>query len=234
MAGVLVLVAMTGCGGDKKDDSITVFAATSLTGAFTEIGKAFEHAHDGTTVTFNFAASSQLALQLQEGNPTDVIALADRGTMRAVSTDSAVFARNSLVIVTKPGNPSHIQSLRDLVKASVVSLCGAAVPCGAYAAEALSKASVTLDDSHVSRAPNAAAALAAVVDGDAVAALVYVTDAHTAADRVQSVPIPEQENVIAQYPIAEVRSSESARAFVDFVRGREGQRILKRWGFLSA
>jgi molybdate transport system substrate-binding protein len=225
-------LVLTGC-GDKKAEgaSLTVFAATSLTGAFTDIGRAFEQANPGTKVTFNFAASSALAEQMDSHQLPDVFASADTKHMR--QRPAEVFAHNRLVIATKPGNPRHIKRLADLADAGIVSLCGPDAPCGAYAAQALSTAGVTLDESRVTRGPNAAATLSAVSDGDAVAAIVYVTDAKAAGGRVQSVAIPDEHNVVADYPIAVVRPSQKARAFVAFVLGDDGQRILQRYGFVT-
>ena len=40
--------------------TITVFAAASLMGTFTQLGKQFEAAHPGDTVKFSFGASSDL------------------------------------------------------------------------------------------------------------------------------------------------------------------------------
>jgi ABC-type molybdate transport system substrate-binding protein len=53
-----------------------VFAAASLQGAFTTIGKQFEAAHPGTTVKFSFGPSSGLADQIKSGSPVDVFASA--------------------------------------------------------------------------------------------------------------------------------------------------------------
>ena len=60
---------------------VTVFAAASLTAAFTEIGDAFMTEHPDSTVTFNFAASSELVTQINEGAPADVFASADQSNM---------------------------------------------------------------------------------------------------------------------------------------------------------
>lgn len=233
---------LAGCGDDKPTTTVNVFAASSLTGAFTDIAKAFEQEHSHVDVTFNFGASSALVQQVTEGATPDVFASADMKNITTLLGDKKVdvpelFARNRLVIATKPKNPTHIRGLADLANAGVVSLCGAGVPCGAYAARALSQAGVSIDESHVSRAPNVAAALSAVTDGDADAAIVYLTDAKAAGDRVHSVSIPDNENVIAIYPIARLTgttNSTDARAFIAFVRGAAGQKILKRYGFLEA
>jgi molybdate transport system substrate-binding protein len=230
-----LLVLLTGCGNDTKPGgNVTVFAASSLTAAFTDIGKSFETTHSKTKVTFNFGASSALVLQIQEGNPVDVVALADTKTMRSVSTESSVFAHNRLVIATKPD--AHIAGLGDLAHANVVSLCAAEVPCGVYAAESLRKAGVTIDESRVTRGPNVAATLAAVTNGDAAAAIVYATDAKAAGARVHVVAIRSSENVRADYPIAQLpaaKNAGTARAFIAYVRGDAGQRILRRYGFIT-
>ena len=247
VSGVLAVflaagLLLAGCGDDKPTATVKVFAASSLTGAFTEIGKAFEQTHSHVDVTFNFGASSALAQQVTEGATPDVFASADMKNittlMRAQKVDvPELFARNRLVIATKPKNPTHVKTLADLANAGVVSLCAPDAPCGAYAAQALSHAGVTLDEAHVTRAPNVSAALAAVSDGDADAAIVYLTDALALGKRVHAVTIPDNENVIAIYPIAQVTAtthSAAARSFIKFVRGAAGQKILKRYGFLEA
>ena len=76
----IILPLLAGCGRTGITDEateLTVFAASSLTAAFTEkIGPAFEAEHDGTTVTFNFAASDALAAQIQSEGTADVFASA--------------------------------------------------------------------------------------------------------------------------------------------------------------
>ena len=126
----------------KLTGSITVSAAASLTEAFTKMGTDFQKVNKGTTVTFNFAASSTLATQIQGGAPADVFASADGANMQKlvsggqVTADPIDFASNLLTIVVKPGNPKNVKSLADLANLDVVSLCAPTVPCGKYAAQA--------------------------------------------------------------------------------------------------
>jgi molybdate transport system substrate-binding protein len=146
-----------------------------------------------------------------------------------------IFARNRLVIVTKPGNPERVRALSDLARVDVVSLCGLEVPCGRYAAEIMREAQVDLREDQVTRGQDAKATLGAVTTGDADAAIVYVTDAKAAGDAVTTVAIPDAENAVAAYPIAVLERAgnrTTTRAFVDFVLSRAGQAVLRSDGFL--
>ena len=104
--------------------NITVFAAASLTGSFTELGKQFEAAHPGTKVTFSFAGSSALTEQIKSGAPADVFASASPKNMdQVVSAGAAsgakVFAKNAMEIATPPSNPGKVMSVDDLAKSAV-------------------------------------------------------------------------------------------------------------------
>lgn len=229
--------------GAELSGKITVSGGTSLTEAFTKIGKDFSAAHPGVEVAFNFDSSTTLSTQILAGAPADVFAPADEANMTKltdkylIAGEPQVFVRNELVIVTKPGNPKGIKSLADLPTSGVISLCGEKVPCGKYAAESLQKAGVTIDESNITRGQDVGAALTAVAEGDAVAGIVYVTDAKKAGGAVEAVPIPAEVNVIATYPIGVVAASTNidvAKAFMAYVLGDEGQAVLAEYGFVPA
>ena len=250
LVAVAVLV-LAGCGNDGSDGaadpsgatgpsgSITVSAAASLTEAFTAIGDDFEAAHPGTEVAFNFDSSTTLSTQIVEGAPADVYASADQQNMDElvdageIDGEAEPFATNDMVIVTEPGNPEGIVGLTDLADAGVVSLCGEDVPCGRFAAEVLANAGVTLDEGSVTRGQNVKATLTAVTDGDAVAAIVYASDAVAVGEAVDVVAIPDDVNAVVTSPIAVVEGSgnpDLARAFVRYVLG-DGQDALADLGF---
>ena len=219
--------------------TITVFAASSLTAAFTAIGDDFQKAHPGDMVTFSFGGSSMLVAQIQQGAIGDVFASADQPNMQKLvdagltAETPRVFARNRLEIVVAAGNPKHISSLSDLsLSGLVVVLCAPAVPCGRYAAQALQKGGVTVKPASLEA--DVKAVLSKVALGEADAGIVYATDVK-AATGVEGVPIPAGLNVVADYPIAVLKDSPSAalaRAFVDDVLVN-GQRPLARYGFTS-
>jgi molybdate transport system substrate-binding protein len=251
---LLAVLAASACGDDGSaaptdrsaagsdlSGTLTISAAASLTEAFGQIDAAFTRANPGVTVTPNFDASSTLAAQILSGAPADGFAPADGANMARVADAGridgtpVVFARNSLAIVTEPGNPERIGDLADLATAGVVALCGPDVPCGRFATEVLERAGVAIPESSVTRGQNVKATLTAVTDGDAVAGIVYVTDAVAAGDAVDTVEIPEADNALATYPYGVVEgstSSRAARAYGEFLLGDEARSILEDHGFL--
>ena len=247
LAVLAVLVGTTAAGGvpaakaKKVSGTITVSAAASLTEAFTKLGTDFQTANPGTTVTFNFAASSALVTQIQGGAPADVFASADGTNMQKlvsggqVTAEPAVFAANELTIVVKKGNPKHVKSLADLADVGTVSLCADAVPCGRYAAQALAQAGVTVPSDTITKGVDVKATLTAVSTGDADAAIVYATDAKAAGASVQVLRIPAWLNVYAISPIAPIAASgnaDLANAFVRYTVSSAGQKTLRSFGFL--
>ncbi|CAN5514917.1 molybdate ABC transporter substrate-binding protein [soil metagenome] len=222
--------------------TIVVSAAASLTGAFTTIKDDFVTANPDASITINFGSSGALATQIQEGAPADVAAFADTTPMTTLedagllAAAPEIFARNQLIIVTKPGNPAGIKTLADLATAGTISLCVDTAPCGKFGNQILATAGVTIPEGSISRGTDVKSTLTAVSEGDAVAGIVYVTDAESVDDQVANVDIHEAENVIASYPIAVVEAtanSELADAFQAYVLSDDGQAVLKEAGFLA-
>ncbi|TDC57977.1 molybdate ABC transporter substrate-binding protein [Micromonospora sp. KC207] len=228
-----------GEGGDGVRGPITVFAAASLTEAFTRLGDEFEAAHPGTTVTFSFAGSSALATQVNQGAPAAAFAAASPATMRTVTdagnaADAPVtFARNQLVIAVPKGNPRGVAGLADLTRPGAkVALCAEQVPCGAAARTALDAAGVPLTP--VTLEPDVKGALAKVRLGEVDAALVYRTDVTAAAAEVDAVEFPESAGAVNEYPIVVLRRAANpaaARAFVGYVLSDRGRAALAAAGF---
>lgn len=228
--------------GSGVTGDLTIFAAASLTDAFTEIGDAFEVANPKTAVTFNFAASSALAQQLNEGGAADVFVSADESNMKKVTdagnaSDSVVIARNRLSILAEKGNPKAITGLTDLGRPDVVVvLCAPEVPCGKLATAALAKAAVAVRPASVEE--NVKAVVSRVTLGEADAGIVYITDVQSAGDKADGVAIDIASDpaLEAVYPLAVTTKSSNpmaAEAWRSFVLGREGGAILAEYGFLA-
>jgi len=221
-------------GGD-----VTVFAASSLVDAFARIGDEMKKANPGARFIFNFGSSSTLATQITNGAPADVFASADETNMRKIVDAELAggvpkaFAGNRLEIAVAAGNPKKIGALADLARADVVLVLAApTVPAGRYALEALTKAGVTARP--VSQEVDVRAVLNKVSLGEADAGIVYVTDVRSAAGRVTGVPIPEEHQVVARYPVAVVKGSRNAplaNRFIDYLVSPDGQSTLAQFGF---
>jgi len=219
--------------------AITVFAAASLQQTFTTLGKQYEAAHPGTSVTFSFAGSSDLVTQIRNGAPADVFASADEANMdKLAKTDIAAgsprdFATNTLEIAVAPGNPKHITDLADLTSSGVqLVTCAAPVPCGAATAKVEQAAGVDLHP--VSEEQSVTDVLGKVESGQADAGLVYVTDVRGADGKVDGVPFDAASGAVNTYPIGVLRDAANpdlAQAFTDYVRSGAGRKVLADAGF---
>jgi molybdate transport system substrate-binding protein len=240
---VAASVVVAACGvdedGESSSESITVFAASSLTEAFTEVGDAFAATGSGAEVTFSFDASSGLVQQIIEGAPADVFASADMANMDKLTdeelngTEPVIFATNRLTIIVPEGNPAGIAGVEDLANPDLnVVLCAEEVPCGNYANQILDAAGVEVTP--VSLEENVRGVVTKVAAGEADAGIAYVTDVTAAGDAAEMVEIPEDVNVLAEYPIATVGASDNqdvGEAFIDFLTGPDGQAIMAEHGF---
>jgi molybdate transport system substrate-binding protein len=257
IAAGLAAVAVAGCGSSSSSSpaasptgtrstgvsttgAITVFAAASLQGTFTQLGKQFEAAHTGSKVTFSFGPSSGLATQIMNGAPADVFAAAAVANMNQVvkagdAQGPSDFARNKMEVAVPPGNPGHVSSVDNLAKSSVkVAVCQPQVPCGVVAKEVFKNANISV--SPVTQETDVKSVLTKVELGDVDAGMVYVTDVKAAGSKVKGVKIPSSDNATTTYPIATISKSShasTARAFVNYVLSPTGQKVLKAAGFES-
>jgi len=240
---VAALALVAACGQPSTPSSgpagttLTVFAAASLQPAFDKIGAKLLSAQNIAT-TFSYAGTQTLTTQLTQGAPADVFASADVAHMTTIQSagllhsQSVLFAHNRLEIAVAKGNPKGIHTLGDLARSGLVLvLADPSVPAGKYAAQALAKAGVTVHPASLEQ--QVTGVLSKVALGEADAGIVYVSDIVTSG-QVDGVVIPDNQNVIADYPIAVLKSAQNqtgAIAFVDFVLGTEGQSILTAAGF---
>jgi molybdate transport system substrate-binding protein len=234
-------------------DEVTVFAAASLTDAFNEIGAEFTRANPRATVKFNFAASTALRTQLEQGAKADVYASADQVQMDnarkagVIDGGDRLFVKNKLVVIYPTGNPGKITTVKDLANPGLkLVLTDKNVPIGAYARTALEKMSADAQfgtdfgrkvlANLKSEEANVRAVVTKVQLGEADAGIVYASDVTPAISKdVTAILIPDQFNTTATYPIAMVKDAPNkaaAQAFIQYVRSAPGQAILKKWNFI--
>ncbi|KIF72994.1 ABC transporter substrate-binding protein [Streptomyces sp. 150FB] len=248
-AALLVPLAACGSNDDSKKDAgakaspsaapkvdLTVLAASSLTNVFKTAADTYEKEHPGTTVKSSFAGSQDLAAQVKQGSPADVLVTADTKTMDGVKSDTGtptIIAKNRLVIATREGNPDKIDNLKDLADPKLkVVLAAPEVPVGRYSQQVLDAQKIKVKP--VSQEQDVRAVLSRVELGEADAGIVYKTDAATATGKVDAIDIPDAQNAVAEYPAATLKVSahkDAAAAFVAWLSTPEAQKILQDAGF---
>lgn len=231
--------------------TLTVFAAASLTDAFTGIGNNFENAHPGVTLALNFAGSQTLSTQLTQGAVADVFASANHTEMdkmiaaNLISQDAPKdFVTNKLLVILPTNNPANVQTLQDLARSGLkLVLVDATVPAGKYARQILDKMSqdatygseftARVLANVVSNETDVKLVVAKVQLGEADAGIVYISDA-VAAPGLKTIEIPKDFNVVARYPIAALIGAtqpDLAAEFIAYVLSSDGQAIMQKWGF---
>ncbi len=250
---LLLALLLAGCASSQLSGARTlhVFAAASLTDAFTELGEEFEAANPGVSVAFNFAGSQALRTQIEEGAPADVFASANQIEMDLLVTGAHVaqgapqiFLNNKLVVLLPESNPAVLQRLEDLASPGLKLVFAAEeVPVGEYTRQALEQMNGQFGRDFkdkvlanvVSNEDNVRQVVAKIQLGEADAGIVYTSDA-AAAPELPTMEIPAELNVIAEYPIAALTRSASpdlANAFIAYVLSEHGQAMLQKWGFAS-
>lgn len=232
-----------------QEDKLVVFAAASLREAFERESEAFKQAHPGVEVTFNLAGTQEIRTQLEQGAPADVFASADERHMKALRDAArvespSVFAKNEPVMIVAMNQATALRSFADLPTAQKIVVGAPEVPIGKYTLQILDQASrslgadfrIRVEARIVSRELNVRQVLAKVTLGEADAGIVYRTDVGTHRDKVAVVSIPTEINVIANYPIAVVKSAAHpilAQQWVTFILSEQGRRILRSSGFID-
>lgn len=250
---LLLALLLVGCASSEVSSARTlhVFAAASLTDAFTELGEEFEAANPGVRVAFNFAGSQALRTQIEEGAPADVFASANKTEIDLLVASAhvtpdmpQVFLSNRLVVILTENNPAALENLEDLAKPGIKLVFAAEeVPVGEYTCQALDRMNRHFGRDFkdkvlanvVSKEDNVRQVVAKIQLGEADAGIVYTSDA-AAAPELPAIEIPPEFNIVAEYPIAILSRSanpELANVFIAYVLSEQGQAVLQKWGFAS-
>lgn len=250
LAALIGLLGITACGTQKTDSSTTgdqlqgnvsVFAAASMNAAGAELEKAFEAENPGVDISFNYAGSSKLVQQMQEGASPDLLITADQKNMdQALASlpdlageSSTVIATNKLVLATAAGNPANINSLGDLAQDRVtVAICAAEVPCGTLAHQALKEHGITL--AHATEEQNVSEVSTKLATGAVDAGFIYTTDA-ASLEKTQQITQIQLDGIERNvYPLATTKTGHhqpAATAFAHWLTQDTAQTILTTYGF---
>ncbi|MDP1719802.1 MAG: molybdate ABC transporter substrate-binding protein [Candidatus Nanopelagicaceae bacterium] len=243
-----VVVLLAGCSSSvtapvkakqAKKETLTVFAASSLNGVFTKLGRVFEKTHSGVDVRFSFLSSATLATQIVAGAPADVFASASESDMTVAETQvprSKIFTSNRIVLATPKSNPFHISAIADLDKPGVKWIqCNPTAPCGVVADSALLSEGF-VKSKPVSLEQNVASAVSKLISGEVDAAFIYHTDylAHVAT--LKEIAFKDSKAATTLYFVGVVKSSSKkalSSSFVDLLLSAAGRKALAGAGFIN-
>lgn len=242
----LALGALVLSGGPSAAETVTVFAAASMTNALAEIEDRFE-AETGHDLTVSLAGSSALARQIQQGAPADVFISANIAWMDTLEEEGLIapdtrfdLLGNAIVLIAHGQEAAPVEVGPDLDLAAMLDggrLAMAlveAVPAGIYGKAALT--SLGLWEAvapSVAQADNVRAALALVAVGEAPLGIVYATDAVAEDDVTVIGAFPPDSHPPIVYPAAAVagRDGPAVHAFLDWLRGPAARAAFERHGF---
>lgn len=232
----------------QTQQEILVSAAISLKDAFTDIGKMYEANNRNSKVVFNFGASGDLKTQILGGAPVNVFASAAQKEMDELAKNDKIiketrvdFAGNAVALIVPADSRVQIQSFADLQKPEIKKIAlgnPQTVPAGRYADEVLTyytlKDAITLDKCVFGE--NVRQVLDYVARKEVDAGIVYATDAKSRTGDVKVVvAAPAESHKPIIYPLAVIAGSKNKDAsdkFISLVMSKEGQEILKKYGFL--
>ncbi len=213
----------------------TVLSAASLGDLFRAMAPRLRHSSGG---------SDGLAFQIRQGAPADVYVSADERLPRELHAEGlveapVVIARNRLAVVVPRANPARLRSVRDLARPGVrLVLADATVPAGGYSRTVLRRLGLDAALANVvSEEPDVRGVATKVALGEADAGIVYRTDVRAIRDRVIVLPVPARVMPRIAYSAAVTtgaRDPATARAFIAYLRGADGRRWLRAYGFTPA
>ncbi len=236
----------TAAAAAARPDSVTVFAAASLTNVLQELGAAYTK-ETGTKVDFSFAATSILARQIESGAHADVFFSADQEWMDYLDQRGLIqkgsrrnLLGNRLALVAPADSKVQLKVAPNFTLLAALNGGRLAtgdpdsVPVGRYARSALTTLGVWEDMAdRLVRADNVRTALAFVARGEAPLGIVYVTDAKVEPG-VRIVDLfPANSHLPISYPICMTGgSNDRAAAFVEFLRGPAATAAFEKFGFI--
>ncbi len=239
--GLLII----GCDSSDSGSNgkVIVFAAASTTDAINSIAKEFTE-QNNVVVISNFASSSALAQQIENGADADIFISANQKWADYLEEMGKCFTRsdivsNKLVIIVPSELETETGNARVLLDSGITNIAmgdNDSVPAGIYGKEALTTLGLweALETKVVS-CKDVRSVLAFVETKSAEAGIVYSTDA-ALSEKVKVVytfPVDSISKPIT-YPAMILTGSvenESARLFFDYLKSEPARRIFESYGF---
>jgi molybdate transport system substrate-binding protein len=229
-----------------RADGLLVFAAASLKPSLDAILAMPEAAALGARASY--AASSQLARQIEAGAPAALFISADQDWMDHVERHALVvegtranLVGNALVLVAPKDSATKLDIAPGFALAAALGKDGRlalaepnSVPAGKYAKAALTKLGIWDGvATRVVAADDVRAALNFVARGEAVLGVVYRSDAVSEPAVRVVATFPEATHAPIVYPVAILAGHDApaARKLLDLLRAPAGRAIFREHGF---
>ena len=240
-----MLLSLTGCGSGKQTPPKTlyVYCGAGMKKPMDEIGARFEEEH-GVRVIYNYAGAGTLLSQMRVKQTGDLYMPGAKHYFEKALQEGLVVAGEDVVmhipvIAVPRGNPANIHGLADLTREGVRLGLGDPKACaiGKLADEILAKNHIPKEAVEANVAFRGATVnelVVAVSLGQVDAAIVWKSSLAGCGEKVEIVPIPQEQNIVEMIPIGVLRfcgDRELAEKFVAFVASPEGASIFEKYGF---
>ncbi|MHC3125138.1 molybdate ABC transporter substrate-binding protein [Acinetobacter sp. GN11] len=226
-----------------KAESVTVYAAASLTNAINDLEKIYEK-QNKVEVKTSYAGSSTLAKQIEAGAPADVFISADTQWMDYLQNKKLVAANdrinllgNRLVLITPKGQSLKVKLDKtiDPNKVFTGKICTGdtkSVPVGKYAKQAFTNLGWwSRIEPKLVETEDVRTALNFVARGECQVGIVYATDAAISKDVTVVGVFPENTHSPIIYPVGIIKKNPSSTKLYQFLQSNQAKAVFKKYGF---
>lgn len=220
-------------------ENITISAAASLYEPLNKAKEDYEKSHKGVNLDINFASSSTLEKQIEQGAPVDVfISASPKYTNQLVEKNIVKkenvgnYLGNKLVLAMSK-DAKKLTSIEDIKNSTgKIALGDKAVPVGLYAEEAFSNMGI-LDDisSRIVYCKDAISVLNYLEKGEVDYGVIYENELIGAKNITEVGEFPKDSHKPIVYTMATLNDKAKTTDFKKFLESDQGKNIFKEYGF---
>lgn len=214
---------------------MNLYGVPSTQGILDLLKVGFEATNPDAELTVETRASIEMIARIVDAPDPGVYVAPTQSVTNLKGLSGAIgepqtFGRNLFTIVVPRGNPGRVAGLDAFTAGSDqrMLICGPVSGYGNLAELVLEGAGVEYDPADVGTACGQSS-VEQIVAGDLDLALIQRTGVRPS---VSTVNIPEADNIIARFSIAQVADDPLGAAFMTFVRSEAGRSILTDRGYL--
>lgn len=231
------------------NSEVTVFIASSLSNAMTEIRALYKTIQPNVTIIYNADSSGTLQTQIEEGAECDMFFSAAIKQVNNLDDNGYIvhdsvlnLLENTVVLIKPTGATTKVTSFETIYKAKNIALAGEDVPVGAYAREIFSNLGIwdRVKSMEINEGANVSVVLAAVSEASNEVGVVYATDAESVKDSVEIICEAPESSLSSPvtYPVCLVNNEESDETqkiatenFLTYLSSPDALDIFEKYGF---